>query len=182
MYVRDLMTRNPATCSPRDSLNRAAQLMWDGDHGVVPVVDETGRVLGMITDRDVCMSAYMTGQPLGAIPVADAMSKSLFTCAPDDTLEAVRSILEKQTVRRLPVVNRSGELVGVLSLSDIAREAARKSADGKEGLSRADVATTLAAICRPRKSVVAEDSAALLPSRTGKPVAVTAQRGTVTTG
>src|SRR5690606_28351921 len=67
MQVRELMTRDVQVCGPRDDLNRAAQIMWDHDCGVVPVVDSERRPIGMVTDRDVCMAAYTQGKPLSAI-------------------------------------------------------------------------------------------------------------------
>ena len=69
MKVAELMTRSVLAAHPQDSLARAAQMMWDHDCGALPVIDDSGRVLGMITDRDVCMAAYTQGRPLAEIPV-----------------------------------------------------------------------------------------------------------------
>ena len=73
MKVEQLMSRDVKTCQATEMLNRAAQLMWENDCGCVPVVDEDGRAVGMITDRDVCMAAYTQGRLLDALPVASAM-------------------------------------------------------------------------------------------------------------
>ena len=74
MKVMDAMTRSVAACNEEDTLNRAAQLMWEGDCGCIPVLDAGGDVRGILTDRDVCMAAYTQGLPLQQIPVRRAMS------------------------------------------------------------------------------------------------------------
>ncbi len=77
MNVSDLMTTAVKSCVIGDSLQRAAQLMWENDCGVVPVLDGEGRVVGMITDRDICMAAYTHGQALWQLPVSGAMAKQV---------------------------------------------------------------------------------------------------------
>lgn len=119
--VRDVMSRQPRTCRPRDSLNLAAQQMWEGDCGVLPVVDDDGRPIGMLTDRDICMAAYTRGQALSEISIESAMSASVCSCKPSDTLRSLMELMAAHQVRRVPVVEESGELVGIVSLADIAR-------------------------------------------------------------
>jgi len=119
--VKKLMNQAPASCSPDEPLSRAAQIMWEHDCGAVPVVGADGSVLGMLTDRDVCMAAYTRGVPLGAISVRSTMSREVHACAPDDSLgHAVRLMAQKQ-VHRLPVTE-SGRLVGLITLADLARD------------------------------------------------------------
>src|SRR5689334_1101420 len=84
--VRKLMKESPCTCSPDDSLERAAQLMWELDCGAVPVVAADGSVAGIITDRDICMAAYTRGQTLRAMSVESTMSKSVISCSPEDSV------------------------------------------------------------------------------------------------
>jgi len=120
MKVRDVMTTNVRTCFTSDSLAAAAQLMWDHDCGCVPVLNEEGRVVGMLTDRDVCMAAFFQGVPIGEIKVSAVMSRRLFDCTVDDDLSVAEDIMRKRKVRRLPVLNKDGRLIGLLSLSDIA--------------------------------------------------------------
>ena len=121
MKVRDVMTTNVRTCFTSDSLAAAAQLMWDHDCGCVPVLNEDGQVIGMLTDRDICMAAFFQAVPIGEIKVSAVMSRRLFDCTGDEDLSAAEGIMRKRKVRRLPVLNRDGRLVGLLSLSDIAR-------------------------------------------------------------
>ena len=79
MQVRQLMNQPAVTCSPRDTLHRAAGLMWEHDCGALPVVDDNGHIAGMITDRDICMAAYTQGRPLHAVPVNEIMSRTVFS-------------------------------------------------------------------------------------------------------
>ena len=151
--VAQLMNRDVKTCLVSDDLSRAAQLMWDHDCGFIPVVvfteDGHRRVVGVITDRDVCMAAYTKGATLSAIPVGDVMSRGVRACRSDDTPEVAESLMRQHRVRRLPVIDTQSDLVGVLSLNDLARWAAheRKASSGSTPLEA--VASTLAALCEP---------------------------------
>jgi CBS domain-containing protein len=147
MRVEQIMSQPAVTCGQDDALDTAARLMWDNDCGVVPVVGDDGAVVGILTDRDICMAAYTQGMPLRAIPVSRAMAKQVFWCHPEESLEAAEALMTERRVRRLPVVGRAGLPIGVISLNDIAREAAQ-SPNGN-GAQR-EVANTLAAICQPR--------------------------------
>jgi CBS domain-containing protein len=128
MKVAELMSRPVETCRLQDSLNLAAQRMWDHDCGSVPVVDDNGIPLGMVTDRDICMAAYTQGKPLSAIAVSTAMSHAIYTCAPTDSVAAAEKLMAAKQVRRLPVVDKDGRLVGLLSLHDIATRGSRLNA------------------------------------------------------
>ena len=152
MKVEQVMNRNVKTCLANDTLNRAAQLMWENDCGCVPVVDDDGRAVGMITDRDVCMAAYTQGGMLSHLRVGSAMAREVRSCRPMDTVAEAESIMRAAQVRRLPVVDAERHIVGLLSLNDIAREVAReRGASGKPELGSEDVAETLGAICIPRE-------------------------------
>jgi CBS domain-containing protein len=121
--VRAIMTESVCSCSPDDDLNTAAQRMWDEDCGVVPVVDAGGKLAGIITDRDVCMAAYTKGLSLAAIRVKDVMARHVHTCKAEDTLARAATLMADAQVRRLPVVDAEGRLIGIVSLADIARGA-----------------------------------------------------------
>jgi CBS-domain-containing membrane protein len=149
MRVQEVMSRDVKTCRPEDDLNRAAQMMWENDIGFVPVVSETGTVLGVVTDRDVCMASYTRGQPLYAVSAGDTMSREVEFCASGSDLEVALSLMRDTRVRRLPVVDAEGKLVGVLSLNDLARAADRLCRQGDRELA-CEVAQTLAAIGEPR--------------------------------
>ncbi len=145
MRAGDIMTRDVRAIASTNTLARAAQLMWDHDIGALPVVDDDGRVIGMITDRDTCMAAYTRGQPLGEITVADAMSTQVVTCSEDDSDDEVARRMAQGMVRRLPVLDAHRRLVGMVSLTDLARA----MHDGRDVTAR-EVAETFAAVSTPR--------------------------------
>jgi CBS domain-containing protein len=147
MKIEEIMTRPAASCRRDDMLSQAAQLMWEHDCGIVPVTEDGDRVIGMVTDRDICMATYIQGRPPQHIPVADIMSHQVFSCRTDDPLEAAERLMSDKQIRRVPVTDGDNRLVGILSLNDLARYAA--SARKKNGLER-EVTQTLAAICQPR--------------------------------
>jgi CBS domain-containing protein len=150
MRVEELMSPQPATCLPDHDLGCAAKLMWDGDFGCVPVVDGEGKVVGMITDRDITMAALHQGRCLSEIPVSSAMSRDVLTCRPDDDVEDAERRMSERQVRRLPVIGKDGRCVGVLSLNDLATATTR--ARNAKKVSAADVASTLAAVSRHRQA------------------------------
>lgn len=126
MKVEKLMTRNPVSCTPEDDLSVPARLMWEADCGCVPVVDRDRRVVGMVTDRDVCMAAYTQGRPLREMRVGEVMSNKVHACRMADDLEVAERMMKTRQVRRLPVLDTDERLVGMLSLNDLALRAARE--------------------------------------------------------
>jgi CBS domain-containing protein len=150
MNVAQIMNRNVETCRPGDTLAMAAVKMWDRDVGSLPVVDPDGRVIGAITDRDVCMTACFRGQPLHELPVSAAMSNQVYACAPDDALIEAEEIMRSQQLRRLPVVDASGVVCGIVTINDLAREAEREELQRRHEITPQEVTVTLAAISTPR--------------------------------
>lgn len=145
--VRDLMKGEPVTCRATEDLNEAAKRMWEGDFGVLPVVDDAGKPIGMLTDRDVCMAAYTRGVPLRELSVEGAMSRSVASCKPTDTLRSLMDAMATHQVRRMPVVGEDGKLVGIVSLADVARLAQAPSLLSHEA--RVWVPGVLAGISEP---------------------------------
>jgi predicted transcriptional regulator len=115
-----VMSHEVRSCSPTESLNRAAQIMWESNCGAVPVVNQDGLIVGMITDRDVCMASYTQGQNLGALTVEHAMSRGVKAALADEPVSRVLEIMAESQVRRVPVI-QAGKVVGIVSLADIAR-------------------------------------------------------------
>jgi CBS-domain-containing membrane protein len=130
--------------------------MWENDCGVVPVVDGDGRVAGMITDRDVCMAAYTQGRTLGRIPVSDVMATQVHGVRETDSLEVVETLMRRERVRRVPVLDGDGRLKGILSLNDLARHAHRSIGQKSNGVGGDSIAKTLAAVCEPRGGAAAK--------------------------
>jgi CBS domain-containing protein len=153
MKIEQIMTQSVKVCGPDDTLNCAAQLMWENDCGCLPIVASNGdgSVIGMITDRDICMAAYTQGKPLSHIPVAAAMSRTVIACRASDGVSQAEAQMRDNQVRRLPVLGADGRLAGIVTINDIAREARREaSTSGRKEVGQQDVAETLAAICQPR--------------------------------
>ena len=145
MIVADLMTENTACIRPNQSLSDAARLMWECDCGALPVLNSAGEVCGMITDRDICMATWLRNSPPHAIPVSSVMSRHLHSCAPSDPLSSAEALMREKQIRRVPVLNAVGQLLGILSLADLAKQTTHGT---RAGLLADEVASTLADICR----------------------------------
>lgn len=148
MNIQKLMTREVMTCSPADSLNRAAQIMWENDCGFLPVVDDQGRAVGVVTDRDLCMGAYTQGVPLWEATVSSVMSREVHGCGLDDDIADVERTMREQRIRRVPVIDGARRVLGILTLGDLAR--ASQSNTLQKATAGPAVARTLAVICEPR--------------------------------
>lgn len=147
MDVETLMSRDVASCTPEDSMALAARAMWDRDCGIVPVVDEHRRLVGVVTDRDICIAAVAQGRTLHEMRVGDVMRRRVYSCRPGQPLRALHAMMREFQVRRLPVVDEESRLLGIVSLNDLAVAAAAAEGDGRTGR-MLEVAETLAAVCR----------------------------------
>ncbi|HTO90727.1 MAG TPA: CBS domain-containing protein [Candidatus Sulfotelmatobacter sp.] len=120
MRVREVMTVPVETCGSDSELAAAAMLMWDHDCGALPVTEPgSSRVVGVITDRDICMAVATRRRGPHEIRVCDAMSRSLQSIGPEEELSAALQRMAESQVRRLPVIDASGAAVGMLSLNDV---------------------------------------------------------------
>lgn len=143
-----IMTTAVSTCGPSDSLNRAAQILWDTNCGSVPVVDGGGKLLGVLTDRDICMASFTQNRVLSAMQVESAMSRVMHTCSPTNSILRVMDVMSTKQVRRVPIVNEGGRLAGVVALADIARYV--QSLPGKDVGAYVPLGMTLTAISEKR--------------------------------
>jgi CBS domain-containing protein len=146
MRTEQIMSTRLHTCSAEDTLQDVAGIMWESDIGCVPVLDRDERVVGMITDRDICMLAYRQRARLDQLHAHEAISSVLHTCKPDDTVHEIEILMSANRVRRLPVVDGEGRLCGIVSLNDIARAAPLMKDVEEPGLEARHVAATLAAV------------------------------------
>lgn len=121
MKAREIMTRDPEVVSPNDPVSRAAQIMRDADVGIIPVVDDDGsrRLRGVITDRDITVR-HVADRHTEDCRVSDHMSGGLTRVGPDDDVREVLSTMQREQVRRLPVVEDGERLVGIIAQADIA--------------------------------------------------------------
>ena len=120
MQVSDVMTRDPLACGPESTLTEVTRLMWRGDCGFVPVVDHWGRVLDVITDRDICLATTMRDRAPSLLLASDLVrGTAVVTCRPDDDVRKALALLVEHRVRRIPVTDGNGTLRGVLSVDDL---------------------------------------------------------------
>jgi len=145
MKIAEIMTKNVKTCHQSDTLDVAARLMWECDIGAVPVIDDAGQVVGIVTDRDACMAAYTQCQPLHCLPATIAMTRHVVTCRPEDTDASVAKLMAKNKIRRIPVVDDAKRPIGMLSINDLAIAMAKG-----RSVPASELAGTLAAICEHR--------------------------------
>ena len=150
--VSDVMTRNPRSCKRTDSLVSAAKIFWEQDCGAAPVVDDNGRVVGMITDRDCLMAAFTRGRKLDDLSVQSAMAHMVFSIRDDQSIDAAAERMAEHAVRRLPVVDAHGRLVGMVSFADVCGP--------KAGLKPEQLAKAASAIGAPRGQAAAAAPAA----------------------
>jgi len=122
MKVKDAMHKRATWVTPDTSIRAAAKLMRDEDIGGIPV-GENDRLVGMITDRDIACRGFGNGKDVAKLTVGRVMTKPIVYCRAKDKLEAAAKIMEKQGVRRLPVIDENKRMVGMLSLGDISSKA-----------------------------------------------------------
>ena len=131
MRIRDVMTGDPKFCFADDSVIDAACIMRDEHVGVVPVVEseENRHVVGVVTDRDLCLGVVAEGQDPAEVRVDQCMTNKVICCSQDDALEDVTELMQENQIRRVPVVNEDGELEGIVSLADIVGRTKLRSAE-----------------------------------------------------
>jgi CBS domain-containing protein len=141
MKVKEIMTAEPKTCSPDTTLAAAANLLWEGDCGILPVVDE-GELVGVVTDRDMYIALATQNMVASQVRVGAVATKTLSTCEPEDDVQAALATMKKNRVRRLPVVGFGGTVLGIISMNDILL-----AAGPNKPVSNEEVVDTLRGIC-----------------------------------
>ena len=126
MRARDIMTREPECCRPDQTARDAAQVMRDRDCGCVPIVDDAGSVIGIVTDRDLAIRAIALGKDSNT-SLKELMTPEAASCGPDDDLRDVEQKMAELQIRRIPIVDTSGRCLGIISQADIARASATDS-------------------------------------------------------
>lgn len=146
MQVQDIMTRTPVSCSPTTNLAEVAGTFFRRDFGSMPVVDN-GRVVGMITDRDICIAAATRGRAPKDMIAGDVMSKGVVSCSPTDDVHDALAVMERARVRRLPVIGPAGKLAGFITMNDLLLSA-HPAAEGTPELTDEQVMDAFRNICR----------------------------------
>lgn len=129
MLILDVMTPHVATCTPDNNLETVAMLMRNHNCGSIPVLDADDKPIGMVTDRDIVMRSALDHKPLWELTADDIITKENYFCRRDDDIKLALSLMERHCVRRLPVTNDDGELIGILSMDDIVVATASPAAD-----------------------------------------------------
>lgn len=119
MKVNEVMTKSPAYCSADTNLGAAAEIMWKRNCGFLPVVGPQQNVVGVITDRDMCIAMATRNRLPGQVTVQEISSMVTYSCRPDDDVQAAMDIMSDKKVRRLPVIDTAGKLEGILSVDDV---------------------------------------------------------------
>jgi CBS domain-containing protein len=132
MKAREIMTSNPESVTPSDSVQSAARIMRDADVGIVPVVDDqqSRRLRGVITDRDITVRCVAEGRD-GSCRVSDLMSNDLVTARPDDDVGQIMDRMKAEQIRRVPIVDDNNCLVGIVAQADLALEGPSDRAVGE---------------------------------------------------
>ena len=144
MKVREVMVGTPMWCNLETNLGAAAEKFWNQNCGILPVVDAQEKVIGVVTDRDICIALGTRSRLPGEITVGEVTAKKLYACKPDDDIRAALQTMGEMKVRRLPVINTTGKLEGILSMDDVVLHA-----DARDpGLTFDDVVKTLKRLYR----------------------------------
>jgi CBS domain-containing protein len=147
MKVKELMTPDAKAIWLTESLADAARLMWENDCGVLPIIKDGRKVIGLITDRDVCMASAMRDTNPSAISVEEVMTGQVYAVNPEENIDHALQLMQQHKIRRLPVIDPEGELQGVLSMNDIVLHA-RPNAAAEDSIDYGDVVKTYQAICQ----------------------------------
>jgi CBS domain-containing protein len=147
MKVREIMTKDVESCDGHTDLANAAMIMWRKDCGIVPVVEpDTREVVGVITDRDICMAVATRHQRPDEIEVDDVISGKLHAVAPEDNVSKALDLMREMRVRRLPVVDAAGQLAGIVSLMDLVELVGLPHEPMRTGVTAAQIVEVLKAI------------------------------------
>jgi CBS domain-containing protein len=144
MKVKEIMTPNAKAIWLTESLADAAKLMWENDCGVLPIIKDGRKVIGMLTDRDICMAMAMRDTNPSHVSVEEVMTGQVYSVNPEDDIEQALEAMQERKIRRLPVVNTEGELEGILSMNDVVLNARSKG----DSIAYRDVVKTYQAICQ----------------------------------
>ena len=152
MKVKEIMTKNPVTCTPDTTLAEAAHLLWEADCGILPVVED-GEIEGVVTDRDMYIALATRNVRAANLKVGAVATKTVVSCVPEDDVAQALALMKAALVRRLPVLGFGGTVLGIVSMNDIVL-----AADVDESVTSQDVLDALKAICghhHPAPHVVA---------------------------
>ena len=157
MRIRHVMTKDPSCCVPSDSAVRAAKIMRDERAGIVPIIEneQSQRIIGVVTDRDLCMNVVAEGRDPATVTVQECMTTKVVTCSPDDSIEKVTELMRENQIRRVPVVNDGGELQGIVALADVVERGNVKTTQTHETLKQVSAPTDVPSKPRAQSKQIA---------------------------
>ena len=152
MRVKNVMTKDPSCCVPSDTAPRAASIMRNEDAGSVPVVDneQSQRVVGIVTDRDLCMNIVAEGRDPNTVTVAECMTTTVVTCSPNDSVQKATELMRENQIRRVPVVDGEGRLQGIVSMADLVGRGELKTTETHQTLQEVSAPTAVPSKPRAR--------------------------------
>lgn len=143
MRIRHVMTKDPSCCLPTDSAQKAASIMRDEDTGIVPVIEneQSQTLVGVVTDRDLCMNVVAEGRDPRSVRVEECMTTAVVSCTPNDAVERATELMRENQIRRIPVVDDQRKLQGILSMADLVSRAGIKVTQTHETLKKVSAPT-----------------------------------------
>jgi len=136
MKIKHVMTKDPTYCVSSDTAQRAARIMRDGDTGVVPVIEneQSRKVVGIVTDRDLCMNVVAEGGDPRTTQVHEAMTTTVVTCSPQDSVDKATELMRENQIRRIPIIDEHHRLMGIVAMADIVGRANVRTTETHETL------------------------------------------------
>jgi len=150
MRIRNVMTKDPCCCLPDEPAVKAASIMRQEKAGIVPVIDnaQSRRIVGVVTDRDLCMNVVAESRHPNEVAVKDCMTTRVVTCSANDSVERAMQLMQENQIRRIPVTDENGGLLGIVALGDLVSRGTPKSTQTHETLKVVSMPTDAAS--KPR--------------------------------
>lgn len=143
MKIKHVMTKDPTCCLPSDTAQRAASIMRDENAGVVPVIDnEARKIVGVVTDRDLCMNVVAEGRDPRTTHVQNCMTATVVSCFSQDSVEKATELMRENQIRRIPVIDEEHRLLGIVSMADIVGRGNVRTSETHETLKTVSAPTT----------------------------------------
>jgi CBS domain-containing protein len=157
MRVKNVMTKDPSCCLPSDATPKAAGIMRAENVGVVPVIEneQSLKVVGVVTDRDLCMKVVAEARDPNAVTVEACMTPRVVTCSPTDAVKQVMELMKENQIRRVPVVDEQGRLLGIVAMADLVGRGDLKAADTHDTLEKVSAPSSQPSKPRARSREVA---------------------------
>ena len=143
MRIKHVMTKDPSCSLPSDTAQQAAGIMRDEHAGIVPVIESTQsrKIVGVVTDRDLCMNVVAEGRDPSTVTVDHCMTTKVVVCSPNDSVDRATELMRENQIRRIPVVNEQRELQGIVAMADIVGRADLKMMQTHETLKKVSAPT-----------------------------------------